>query len=147
VKASQRGIISDPDEWLEHYFLGVGYEGLGRMTEAVPEYQKAVAMSKGDQDPTAALAHAYALTGKKAEAERMLIDLRLKAKDGYVSPYLLAVIYAGLDEKDQAVALLDEAYKEHSLDIVWGLKADLRLDNLRSDARFQELLGRMQFPN
>jgi TolB-like protein/DNA-binding winged helix-turn-helix (wHTH) protein len=147
VKASQRGIISDPDEWLEHYFLGVGYEGLGRMTEAVPEYQKAVAMSKGDQDPTAALAHAYALTGKKAEAERMLSDLRLKAKDGYVSPYLLAVIYAGLDEKDQAVALLDEAYKEHSLDIVWGLKADLRLDNLRSDARFQELLGRMQFPN
>jgi len=147
VKASQRGITSDPGEWLEHYFLGVGYEGLGRTTDAIPEYQKAIEMSKGDQDPTAALAHAYALTGKKADAERMLSELRQRAKNEYVSPYLLAVVYAGLDEKDNAFRLLEQAYQERSLDIVWGLKADLRLDNLRSDARFQDLFGRMEFPH
>jgi len=147
VKASQRGIVSDPEEWLEHYFLGVGYEGLGRTADAISEYEKAVAMSKGDQDPTASLAHAYALTGKKSEAERMLSEMQHDSKSEYVSPYLVAVIYAGLGNKDQAFTFLEQAYRERSLDIVWGLRADLRLDSLRSDARFEELLGRMAFPH
>jgi tetratricopeptide (TPR) repeat protein len=143
MEVSRRGIVSDPNEWLEPYFLGVAYEGLGRRPEAIPEYQKAIELSKGDQDPVAALAHAYAVVGRRTEAETMLRDLQRRSSEGYVSPYLIATIYAGLDNKDKAFEFLEKARQERSWDIAWQIKADPRIDNLRSDPRFQALLRRV----
>src|SRR6266850_816501 len=146
VEASRNGVASDPNEWLEHYSLGIGYEGLGKRAEAISEYQKAIEMSNGDQDPTAALAHVYAVTGRRAEAEKILRDLQRKSKSSYVSPYMIATIYAGLGNKDRAFEFLEKAYQERSWDIVWLLKADLRIDSLRSDPRFQDLVRRVGYP-
>ena len=146
VEASRRGEASDPNEWIEPYFLGVGYEGQGRRAEAIPEFEKAVRMSGGDQDPTAALAHAYAVAGKRSEAEQILGDLTRQSKDSYVSPYMIATIYAGLGEKDKAFENLDKAVRERCLDVVWNLKTDPRIDNLRADPRFQTLTERVGFP-
>jgi tetratricopeptide (TPR) repeat protein len=114
-----------------------------RRSEAIPEYQKAIEMSKGDQDPVAALAHAYAVVGRRTEAETMLRDLQRRSSEGYVSPYLIATIYAGLDNKDRAFEFLEKARQERCWDIAWQIKVDLRLDNLRSDPRFQALLRRV----
>jgi len=147
VEASRRGVASNPKEWVEYYNLGVGYEGTGKLLEAISEYQKAVELSAGDQDATAALAHAYAVIGKRAEARKILRDLQQKANISYISPYLLATIYAGLGEKDRAFELLQRAYEQKSLELSWHLKADLRIDNLRSDPRFQNLLHRVGLPS
>jgi TolB-like protein/DNA-binding winged helix-turn-helix (wHTH) protein/Flp pilus assembly protein TadD len=147
VEAARRGVVSNPNEWVEHYNLGVGYEGTGKRLEALSEYQTAVEMSDGDQDAIAALAHAYALIGRRAEAQKMLRDLEQKSKRDYVSPYVIATVYAGLGEKDRAFEFLEKAYQERSLDISWHIKADLRIDNLRSDPRFSNLLGRMGLLN
>ncbi|MHB8502539.1 MAG: TPR end-of-group domain-containing protein, partial [Candidatus Acidiferrales bacterium] len=57
--------------------------------------------------------------------------------------YMIATIYAGLGKKDKAFEFLEKAYLERSLDISWSLKADLRIDSLRSDPRFQNLLHRV----
>src|SRR6266481_454325 len=146
VEASRKGVVSDPNEWLLLYFLGVGLEGTGKPLEAIPEYQKAVEMSDGDQDATAALGHAYAVTGKRAEAEKILHELEKKSKISYVSPYMIATIYAGLGNKDKAFEYLEKAYQERCWDIAWCLKADPRTDNLRSDPRFQSLLQRVGLP-
>jgi tetratricopeptide (TPR) repeat protein len=146
VEASRRGVVSYPHEWTEHYNLGVGYEGTGKLLEAISEYQKAIEMSNGDQDPTASLAHAFAVIGRKAEAEKILHDFERKSKSGYVSPYMIATIYAGLGEKDKALELLERAYQGRSVDMSWHLKADLRIDNLRSDPRFQDLVRRVGYP-
>jgi tetratricopeptide (TPR) repeat protein len=146
VEASRKGVVSDPNEWLLRYFLGVGYEGTGKVQEAIPEYQKAVEMSNGDQDATAALAHAYAVTGKRAEAEKILRDLERKSKTSYVSPYMIATIYAGLGDRDNAFEFLEKAFQERCWDIVWCVKADPRIDNLRSDPRFEALLKNVGFP-
>jgi TolB-like protein/DNA-binding winged helix-turn-helix (wHTH) protein/Flp pilus assembly protein TadD len=140
VEASRREVASNPSEWFGHYFLGVGYEGSGKRGQAIPEYQKAVDMSDGDQDPTAALAHAYAVIGRRAEAKKILNDLERKSKVSFVSPYMIATVYAGLGDKGKAFEFLEKAYQERSWDIAWQIKADLRIDNLRSDARFQALL-------
>ena len=86
------------------------------------------------------------MIGKRAEAEKILHDLERKTKGGYVSPYMIATIYAGLGDKDRAFEFLEQAYRERSWDIVWALKADLRIDNLRSDPRFQALWRRVGFP-
>src|SRR3989442_1661400 len=143
VEASRRGMVSSPNEWTEHYNLGVGYEGTGKLLEAISEYQKAIEISNGDHDATASLAHAFAVIGRRAEAEKILHDFERKSKSGYVSPYRMATIYAGLGERDKAFEFLERAYQERSLDISWHLKADLRIDNLRSDPRFQDLVRRV----
>jgi tetratricopeptide (TPR) repeat protein len=143
VDAGRRGVVSNPNEWLEHYYLGVGYEGTGKQLEAISEYQKALEMSDGDEDAAAALGHAFAVIGRRAEAEKILRDMEQKAKSAYVSNYLIATIYAGLGQKDRAFEFLEKAYRERSLDISWALKADVRFDNLRSDPRFKSLLRRV----
>jgi TolB-like protein/DNA-binding winged helix-turn-helix (wHTH) protein len=142
VEVSRRAAVSDPNDWLERHFLGIGLEGLGRPSEAIAEYQKAVEMSNGDQDPLAGLAHALAAVGRRAEAEVILRDLQRNSKHVYPSPYLIAAIHAGLGQTDPAFEWLERAFQEHSWDIAWQIKADPRIDNLRSDPRFQSLLRR-----
>jgi serine/threonine protein kinase/Tfp pilus assembly protein PilF len=146
VETGQKFVASNPAKWDIHYFLGVGYEGLGRPLEAIPEYQKAVDLSEGDTDPTAGLAHAYATAGQRANAEKILRELLRKAKTSYISPYMIATIYAGLGDKDNAFDVLEKAYNERSSDIPYFIKADLRIDSLRSDPRFADLLRRIGLP-
>ncbi len=145
VAASQRGVVSNPNEWTEHQYLGMGYEATGRGVEAISEYQRAVELSDGNLDAIASLAHAFAVTGRPDEARKILRGLEQKSKTVYVSPYVLATIYAGLGDNNQAFELLEKAFQERALDLSWSLKADLRLDTLRSDPRFQTLLQRMGF--
>jgi adenylate cyclase len=146
VQFNRRIVPSNPGSWLGHYWLAVGYEGSGQVAEAISEYQKAVELSQGDTDPTAGLAHAYAATGRKGNAEKILRELLQKSKTSYVSPYMIATIYAGLGDKDKAFEFLEKAYQERSPDIPYFLKADLRVDALRSDLRFHDLLRRVGLP-
>jgi hypothetical protein len=78
--------------------------------------------------------------------EKILRDLLQRSKTKYVSPYMIATIYAGLGDKNKAFEFFEKAYQERSPDIPWFLKADLRIDNLRSDPRFQDLLHRVGLP-
>jgi hypothetical protein len=56
----------------------------------------------------------------------------------------MAIIYTALGEQDKAFALLERAYDEVSSWISLFLKCDPRLDSLRSDRRFEDLLRRMR---
>ena len=146
IEASKRALLWDPKDSSQHYDLGVGYEGTGKLQEAISEYQKAIEMSGGSQG-VVALAQAYSAVGRKAEAEKILRDLERKSKETSTSPYTMATIYAGLGENDKAFEFLEKAYSEKSLDISWSLKSDLLLDSLRPDPRFQNLLRRMALKN
>ena len=135
-----------PNGWVAHYWLGVGLEGSGRPVEAIREYQRAVELAEGDSDATASLAYAYARTGNTAEAQKILNTFLEQSKTIYVSPYMIATVYAGLANKDKAFEYLEKAYQERSPDLPYFLRADLRMDTLRSDPRFEDLLRRMNFP-
>jgi tetratricopeptide (TPR) repeat protein len=117
-----------------------------RSHSAIPEYQQAIELSQGDSDTTAGLAHVYATMGRKAESAKILNELLRQSKVTYVSPYMVAAIYAGLGQKDEAFEFLEKAYQERSPDIPYFIKADLRMDTLRSDPRFQDLLRRVALP-
>ena len=146
IEVSQPYMALDKNNWVSHYWLGVGYEGSDQTLQAIPEYQKAVELSQRDSDPIAALGHAYAGTGKSAEARKILQEWKRQSETSYVSSYMVATVYAGLGEKDKAFEYLEKAYEERSSDLPYFLKADLRVDNLRSDSRFQDLMRRMNFP-
>ena len=145
LDASRRQVVSNPKEWTGHFNLGLGYQGTGKMVEAISAYQKALEISEGNPNAAAALAQAYARVGKRALAEKILADLE-KSKSAHVSPYTLATIYASLGEKGKAFEFLERADKERSLDITYHIKADPRIDNLRSDARFHDLMHRIGLP-
>jgi len=78
-----------------------------------------------------------------------MILRRLKSPEqrSYVSPYMIAPAYASLGDRDKAFEYLDKAYQERSSDLPYFLKVDLRVDKLRADPRFQDLMRRMRFPN
>jgi hypothetical protein len=83
--------------------------------------------------------------GKKAEAQKVLEELKELSKQQYVSAYNIACIYAGLNDKDQAFEWLERAYQERSF-FITQLKVETVLDNLRDDPRFKDLLKRMGLP-
>jgi TolB-like protein/Flp pilus assembly protein TadD len=93
----------------------------------------------------AALAGSYAAAGKRWDAEQVLAKLNMISNKRYVCAYEMGTAYAILGEKDKAVACLRKAYEVRS-GCMADMKADPRLDSLRSDLRFQELLRSMSFP-
>jgi len=143
LESSRQQLASNENDWLMHANLGLGYEGTGKFLEAIAEYQRAVELSNGgDLNAVASLGHAYAVAGRRYDAEKILHNLEQKSREGKASPYLPATIYAGLGKKDKALALIEKAYLDNSLDVGWIFKSDLRTDNLRSQPRFQAVLKR-----
>ena len=72
-------------------------------------------MEKDNAENWANLGHAYALSGKKAEALKIIDHLKEISATSYVAPYNVAAIYAGLGDKDEAFAALDRSYNETTL--------------------------------
>jgi TolB-like protein/DNA-binding winged helix-turn-helix (wHTH) protein len=87
----------------------------------------------------------YALQGRKHEAEEMIGELKEIARHQYVSGIFFAEVYVGLDQKDQAMTWLEQAYEDHDQEMVFAA-AYPGFDALRSEPRFQGLLRRMNFP-
>jgi hypothetical protein len=68
------------------------------------------------------------------------------SRTSYVAPYNVALIYAGLNNRESAFEWLNRAYEARSYILAVYLSTDARLDNLRSDARFDELIQRVGLP-
>jgi TolB-like protein/Tfp pilus assembly protein PilF len=145
VEAGKKAIELDPSSPVAHQRLGSAYEQKGMFPEAVAEFKKALDGSHRVQLAVSSLAHVFALAGNRAEAEKLLAELQERSKSEYVSSYLIAQIYIALGEKESAFKLLEKAYAERSIDLVLA-KVDPRLDPLRDDPRYQELLKRIGFP-
>lgn len=150
---SRRAVDLDPGDdgltW-EQVILGWDYEQKGMTEQAVTEFKKAVE-SAGKDSPMetfilAGLGHAYALAGNRSDAQGVLQTLLARAKQSYASPFDIALVYTALGDKDAAFAWLDKAMKDHSTWLVYS-KWEPRIDPLRSDPRFQDLLRRIGFPS
>jgi len=132
-----------PDDVWEMVILGWDYEQAGLSENAVAQFKKAVEKDSKDSPMhtflIAGLAQAYALAGRKADAHRVLDDLLEKARQNYVSPFDIALIYTALGEKETALQWLGKAEAERSTFLVYS-KWEPRLDPLRADPRFQQML-------
>ena len=146
IEQLHRAIEVDPTFWFSHCFLGRAYEQKGKLPEAIAEFQRALELEEDNAEIWSGLGHAYALSGKRSEAQKVLEHLKGVSAHSWVAPYNIAVIYAGLGEKEQAFAFLDQAYKDRSYYLPTYLATDARIDSLRSDPRFVELRKRVGLP-
>jgi tetratricopeptide (TPR) repeat protein len=121
------------------------YEQKGRLPEAIETNKRGLAL-EGNTELWAGLGHAYAVSGNKADAQKVLDQLKELSAERYVAPYNVAVIYAGLGENDEAFRWLQRAYDERSYILAEYLNTDSRLDNLRVDQRFGELRRAIGLP-
>ena len=104
------------------------------------EFEKTLVISPGNTSGLAGLGYAYAVTGRRAEAQKVLDQLTDLSKQKYVSAVFRAYIYAALGEKDKAFEWLEKGYEDRS---TYTIKVDPFFDPLRSDPRFADLLRRM----
>ena len=129
---------------LAHLWLGRSYEQKSMYPEAIAEFGQAGTALKDWPVIIAAAGHTYGRWGHRADATAALHRMNELTKEEYVTPYGMALIFAGLNDKELTIHWLQKAYQDRSHWLVW-LNLDPRFDNVRSDPRFADLLRRMHF--
>ena len=135
---ARKALELDPNDPLSRDILAMVYAAKGNHAEAIAELEKVrqqlpTSMVRGE------LGMEYALAGRRADALRTLAELKQMAREQYVSPFDVALVYTGLGDRDQAFAWLERARDDQSEWIGW-INSDARLDPLRGDPRFADLL-------
>jgi TolB-like protein/Tfp pilus assembly protein PilF/predicted Ser/Thr protein kinase len=134
-----------PDFSLAGYWLGHLYGTEKRCDESIQAFKEYCNHRGGGTSDWAwgEMAYAYGVMEKRAEAEEMLATLKNRLAPGSRADELgLAYAYAGIGQKDQAIAHLEQAYEVHSTAMT-SLKSNPWYDSLRSDPRFLDLMRRV----
>ena len=140
IKQTRKTMDMDPDFPMAHYQLGIAVLQKGEYTEAIEELRKAVHLSGGNAACTSSLAYAFAVSGRRKDAEAILEDLKRRSNSGGSIAPDIALVYVGLDRSDQAMAWLETAYQARFNP--GALRRPL-FDRLRSDPRFKDLQNRI----
>jgi serine/threonine protein kinase/cytochrome c-type biogenesis protein CcmH/NrfG len=146
IKQCKRTLELEPNFIAGHYFLGQAYVQKGRFNEAIAAYERGLQVLGDLPLGRSVIAHARALGGDKAAAEQTLSSLLdgVASTDVYVPAHGIALIHAGLGNKDEAIEWLHKAYDERFVWLAY-LNVDPVFDSLRDETRFKELIARMQF--
>jgi len=129
----------NPNFWPAHLYLGMTLAQQGRYAEAIDELRKA-----GDftAEPHATIGYVYARMGRRADAQKVLADLKERTKRAYVAPCHIANIYIALGDREQAFIWLEKGYRQRDSWLTF-LKCDPMYDPIRPDPHFQDLLRRI----
>jgi TolB-like protein/Tfp pilus assembly protein PilF len=139
VRELQNVLAQNPDFAPAHWYLGFALIANGQPDKAITELEKAVALTHGSPAVIGILVRAYAHAGRRAEALRLLDELKQRQQKGYVPAAAFVNAYLGLDENEQALTWLEKAYKEQS-NILELIKVHPYFDPLRRDPRFAALV-------
>ena len=135
----------DPHFPVPYWGMGLCYEQQGKYEEAIAQFQKTIESSGRGANTIASLGHVFGLAARPVEAQKILLELKERSKQRYVSSYQFALVELGVGRTDQAIRELEAAFEERSTLLTY-LKMDPRFDPLRSDPRFQDLLRRIGLP-
>lgn len=127
-----------------HFRLGQVYEQRGEYALAISEFEQAVHLAEDDPYYEGSLGHAYGASGNLQRARTVLEKLQDRAKHQYVPPYAIAVVYAGMGNRDEAFHWLQKALEDRSTSMVF-LRSDPEFAALRSDPRFSQLSKTVAF--
>ena len=133
----------DPNFWLAHLVLSRVYIEKKMYAEAIAAATKARELSGGLSEATALIGYTLAVSGKREEAWAVLEELMKRSEERYVPPCNIALVFNGLDERDEALDWLERGYEQRDVRMTF-LKVDPKWDKLRSDSRFISLIKRMK---
>jgi tetratricopeptide (TPR) repeat protein len=143
VQQSRKTLEMDPHFAVGHYELGQALEQKHMHDEAIAEFKRAIDLSGHSGAFDSNLGYVYAVSGRKEEAIKIVSDLEARHDQNPSAGADIALIYVGLDDRDQAMVWLNKAYEAR-------FKASILLrpafDSLRSDARFKDLKRRIGLP-
>ena len=145
IEQGQRALEIDSAFALAHRVLGFAYLAKRQYAPAIEELEATARLSGDRLDVLCVLGLAYAEAGRRAEARKVLDKLEQASQHRPDMAYPIALVLAGLAERDRAFARLEQAYQEHNGSLIL-LQVDPLLDPLRSDARFQDLMRRVFSP-
>ncbi len=121
--------------------LAYVYDRKGMYKEAISEWQMLMITDREPQ-VAALVGETYARSDYKAALQAWIGYLKQQSSHVYVSPLLVAQLYAMLGEKEPTLQWLEKAYQDRSFDLV-TVKVDPIFDFLHSDSRFKDLLRRV----
>ena len=144
VEQSQKALGMDPQFAVAHYLLGQALAQKHKHDEAIAEFRRAIELSGGNTTFESNLANAYAVSGRKEEATKIVKDLETRHSQGSSTDASIALIYVGLGDNDRAMIWLNKAYQARFNPSILMRPA---FDALRPDPRFQDLLRRIGLPS
>jgi tetratricopeptide (TPR) repeat protein len=128
---------------LAHLWLGRAYQEKAMYAKAIAELRRTETALPDWPVALAAIGHVQGVSGRSDDARHTLDQLRRLGRERYVTPYGVALIHAGLGERQQALAWLERALNDRAHWLVW-LKLDPRFDSLRADPGFADILKRVR---
>ena len=132
----------NPKFWGGHWAKGHIFNQHETYAKAINEFEQAVELEGGHSLPMSALGYTFAVAGMPDEARRIIAELETLSKDIYVSPFHVAIIYAGLNEPDPMFEWLERAYQVRARSLAW-LHVTKEMKPFHDDRRFQDLLKRI----
>jgi tetratricopeptide (TPR) repeat protein len=143
IEQCRKALEMDPHYSIANVWLGIACSQKSMHNEAIAALTKAREFLGDIPFAAAALAHSLAAAGRREQAAELLQKLGSSDQVNHVDPYHLAVVYAAFEEPDPVFECLEGAYREQSLWLTCWLKSDPRLDPVRADPRFSDLLQRI----
>lgn len=141
---ARQAIVLDPEFWIGHMMRGQALEQLGEHESALEALTTAARFS-GENSKTLSLrAYILAKSGRADEARAMLRTLETVSRTKYVPPYAMALINAGLEQRESAFVWLERAYDARDMHLIY-LPVDPKWDSYRADPRFEALNVRCGF--
>src|SRR5436853_927906 len=138
ISQLRKTLEMDPGYYYAHVDLGQVFAAKRTFDQAISEYQKARALND-DPFVLGLLGHAYASSGNKREALKILEQLKEISRRRYVSMYSFAIVYLALGDKQEALRWLEQCYQDRAgADIGW-IRVDSLVDPLRGEPRFEAL--------
>jgi len=143
VEQSEKTLKMDANFAVGHYELGQALVQKHMYDQAIVEFQRAIELSGHSGAFDSNLGYAYAVSGRKEEALKIVDELESRHPTNYSVDADIALIYVGLDDRDEAINRLNKAFDARFKASILRRPA---FDPLRSDPRFQDLLRRMGLP-
>jgi Flp pilus assembly protein TadD len=130
-----------PESTTPKWIRGMALEQLGRYPEAMADMESALKEDPADPSLLGSLGHVFAVAGRGEDARHVLSELLTQSKETDVA-FFVALVYAGLEDKDEALRWLERAVEARSGSVRY-LKMEPRLVSLRGEPRYRQLMERV----